>query len=75
MDKSVSKHKQLKACHQGENFTFLVMYLEYLKYLQFLLEYLEFKYFSVFHHRCTLKSIWPTLPNLALICAALHRKL
>ena len=34
MDKSVSKQKLLKACHQGENVTFLVMYLEYLKYLE-----------------------------------------
>ena len=40
-----------------------------------ILECLELKYFSVFHHRSTLKSIWPALPNLALICAALYRKL
>ena len=40
-----------------------------------ILECLEFKYFSVFHHPSTLKSILPALPNLALIWAAVHRKL
>ena len=41
----------------------------------FILERLEFKYFSVFHGPSTLKPILPALPNLALICTALHRKL
>ena len=41
----------------------------------FILEYLEFKYVSVFHGPFTLKSIPLALPNLALICAALDRKL
>ena len=36
---------------------------------------LEFKYFLLFHRPSTLKSILPVLPNLALICTALHRKL
>ena len=40
----------------------------------FILERLEFKSFSVFHDPSTLNSISPVQPNLALICAALHRK-
>ena len=40
----------------------------------FIVGRLEFKYFSLFHGPSTLKSISPALPNLALICAALHRK-
>ena len=41
----------------------------------FTLERLEFKYPSVFYDPSNLKSISPALPNPALICAALHRKL
>ena len=41
----------------------------------FILDHLEFKYLSVFHGPSTLKPISPALPNLALICAALHQKL
>ena len=41
----------------------------------FILECLEFKYFSVFRGPSTLKSISPALPNLALTCVALYRKL
>ena len=41
----------------------------------FILERLEFKYFSVFHDHSNLKSISLALPNLALMCAAFHRKL
>ena len=53
------KQKLFKGCHQGQNVT----------------ECLELKYFSVFHGPSPLKSISPALPNLALICAVLHRKL
>ena len=41
----------------------------------FILERLEIKFFSVFHGPSTLKSISLALPNLALICKALHQKL
>ena len=41
----------------------------------FILERLEIKFFSVFHDPSTLKSISLALPNLALICKALHQKL
>ena len=41
----------------------------------FILERQGFKYFSVFHDPSTLKSISRALPNLALMCAALHRRL
>ena len=54
-----SKHKLFKGCHQGQHVT----------------ECLEFNYSSVFHGPFIFKSISPTLPNLALICAVLHWKL
>ena len=65
----VSKQKLLKGCHQSKKcYCFNNVYC-------LILERLEFKFFSWFHGPSTLKSISLVLPNLALICAALPRKL